>query len=162
MAAIASRYARALVEVILEQKIDADVARQQLRSHCGSGPREHRTAPGVGIAGNFRGAEARRAGCHCQADGRSQADPEFLSRYLSITGALRCWMTWRGSLTVNWTHSWDSPRPKSPAPGRLSADEKRELESQLERLTGKKVRAHLLLQSRPAGRSDGARRQHDL
>jgi len=32
VAAIASRYARALVEVILEQKIDADVARQQLRS----------------------------------------------------------------------------------------------------------------------------------
>ena len=30
MSAIASRYARALVEVILEQKIDADTARQQL------------------------------------------------------------------------------------------------------------------------------------
>jgi F-type H+-transporting ATPase subunit delta len=32
MAAIASRYARALVEVILEQKIDAELARQQLKS----------------------------------------------------------------------------------------------------------------------------------
>ena len=32
MAAIASRYARALVEVILEQKIDADIARQQLQA----------------------------------------------------------------------------------------------------------------------------------
>jgi F-type H+-transporting ATPase subunit delta len=32
MAAIASRYARALVEVILEQKLDAEVARQQMRS----------------------------------------------------------------------------------------------------------------------------------
>ncbi len=32
MAAIASRYARALVEVILEQGIDADIARQQLKS----------------------------------------------------------------------------------------------------------------------------------
>ncbi len=32
MAAIASRYARALVEVILEQKIDGDAARQQLRA----------------------------------------------------------------------------------------------------------------------------------
>lgn len=32
MAAVASRYARALVEVILEQKIDGDVARQQLRA----------------------------------------------------------------------------------------------------------------------------------
>jgi len=32
MAAIASRYARALVEVILAQKVDAEVARQQLRS----------------------------------------------------------------------------------------------------------------------------------
>ena len=32
MAAIASRYARALVEVILEHKIDADIARLQLRA----------------------------------------------------------------------------------------------------------------------------------
>lgn len=32
MAAIASRYARALVEVILEQNIDGDTARQQLRA----------------------------------------------------------------------------------------------------------------------------------
>ncbi len=32
MAAIASRYARALVEVILAQKIDADIARTQLRA----------------------------------------------------------------------------------------------------------------------------------
>ena len=32
MAAIASRYARALVEVILEQKVDTDIARQQLKS----------------------------------------------------------------------------------------------------------------------------------
>jgi len=32
MAAIASRYARALVEVILEQKVDSDIARQQLKS----------------------------------------------------------------------------------------------------------------------------------
>src|SRR5271156_3974743 len=32
MAAIASRYARALVEVILEQRIDAELARQQLKA----------------------------------------------------------------------------------------------------------------------------------
>ena len=32
MAAVSSRYARALVEVVLEQKLDADVARQQLNS----------------------------------------------------------------------------------------------------------------------------------
>jgi F-type H+-transporting ATPase subunit delta len=32
MASVASRYARALVEVVLEQKIDADIARLQLRS----------------------------------------------------------------------------------------------------------------------------------
>src|ERR1019366_7600967 len=32
MAAIASRYARALVEVVLEQKIGPDVARQQLNA----------------------------------------------------------------------------------------------------------------------------------
>jgi F-type H+-transporting ATPase subunit delta len=32
MAAIASRYARALVEVILENKIDADIARRQLQA----------------------------------------------------------------------------------------------------------------------------------
>ncbi len=32
MAAVASRYARALVDVVLEQKIDAEAARQQLQS----------------------------------------------------------------------------------------------------------------------------------
>src|SRR5215471_6651827 len=32
MASVASRYARALVEVVLEQKIDADIARLQLHS----------------------------------------------------------------------------------------------------------------------------------
>src|ERR1039458_7345466 len=32
MAAIASRYARALVEVVLEQKTDPDIARQQLNA----------------------------------------------------------------------------------------------------------------------------------
>src|SRR5208337_1774909 len=32
MAAISSRYARALVEVVLEQRIDADLARQQLNA----------------------------------------------------------------------------------------------------------------------------------
>ena len=36
MAAIASRYARALVEVILEQRIDGDAARQQLRAMVGA------------------------------------------------------------------------------------------------------------------------------
>ena len=38
-------------------------------------------------------------------------------------------------------HSWDLRRRKFPAPAQLSADEKRELKSQVERLTGKKVRA---------------------
>ena len=44
----------------------------------------------------------------------------------------------------------------------LSPDEQRELESRVERMTGKKVRATLHLQSRAAGRSGGSRRQHDL
>lgn len=36
MASVASRYARALVEVVLEHKIDGDVARQQLREMVGA------------------------------------------------------------------------------------------------------------------------------
>ena len=38
--------------------------------------------------------------------------------------------------------SWDSRKRRFPAPGRLSAEEKRDLEGRVERMTGKKVRAH--------------------
>ncbi len=60
MAAIASRYARALVDVILAQKIDGDIARQQLQVDRGSGARQRRSAPGVGIAGDIRRSRSAR------------------------------------------------------------------------------------------------------
>lgn len=40
MAAIASRYARALVEVVLEQNIGPDIARQQLNAIVDALPRK--------------------------------------------------------------------------------------------------------------------------
>ena len=64
MAAVASRYARALVEVVLEQKIDADDGPAAVELHCGSGARERRLAPSVGVAGDIGRAEARCAGRH--------------------------------------------------------------------------------------------------
>ena len=52
MAAVSSRYARALVEVVLEQKVDADDARQQLNSIAEAVRESSRLAPGVGVAGS--------------------------------------------------------------------------------------------------------------
>ncbi len=63
MAAIASRYARALVEVVLEQKTDPDIARQQLNSiveavHESTELRRVWESPAVSAD-----QKARRAGC---------------------------------------------------------------------------------------------------
>ncbi len=140
MAAIASRYARALVEVVLEQKTDPDIARQQLNAivqavHDSTELRRVWESPAVsaeqkravldavvgqmGITKTIRNFVAilidhRRIGM--LDDVAKQFDSE-LNAQLGLAEA-----------------EISSARP-------LSGDGKRELESQLERLTGKKVRA---------------------
>ncbi len=141
MAAIASRYARALVEVVFEQKTDPDIARQQLtaivdavresielrrvwESPAVSAEQKRAVLDAIvrqiGVAKPIRNVVAvlidhRRIAM--LEDVAKQFDSELNSQ-LGLAEA-----------------EISSARP-------LSTDGKRELESQLERLTGKKVRAH--------------------
>jgi F-type H+-transporting ATPase subunit delta len=141
MAAIASRYARALVEVVLEQKLDANAARDQLNSF----------------------AEAVRESIELRRVWESPAVPVEQKRAVldAIVGQIKAFKAIRNFVAVIIDHrripmlddivrqfaveldaqlGFVEAEISSARP--LSTDEKRELESQVERLTGKKVRAH--------------------
>ncbi|MGB7552822.1 MAG: ATP synthase F1 subunit delta [Candidatus Korobacteraceae bacterium] len=140
MAAIASRYARALVEVVLEQKTDPDVARQQLNAivqavHDSTELRRVWESPAVS-------AEQKRAVL------------DAIVGQMGITKTIRNFVAIlidhrRIAMLDDVARQFDSElnaqlglaeaEVSSARP--LSGDGKRELESQLERLTGKKVRA---------------------
>lgn len=146
MAAIASRYARALVEVILEQKIDGEVARDQMKSMV-SAVNESRDLRKVWESPAISAEQKRQV-------------LDAISRQIGIVKPIRNFFavlidhrriamlddiarqveteldTQLGFVQVEIA----SARPLSPA-------EMRELESQVEKMTGKKVRAHYV--SRP-------------
>jgi F-type H+-transporting ATPase subunit delta len=140
MAAIASRYARALVEVILEQKIDGDVARAQLKSiveavHESHDLRKVWESPAIS-------AEQKRLVLDAiiKQVGVVQPIRNFFAvlidhrRIPMLDDIVRQFEaeldTQLGFVQVEIS----SARPLSP-------DEQRELESQVERMTGKKVRS---------------------
>jgi F-type H+-transporting ATPase subunit delta len=141
VAAIASRYARALVEVVVEQRLDANVAREQLNSF----------------------AEAVRESVELRRVWESPAVPAQQKRAVldAIVGQMRAFKAIRNFMAVIIDHRRipmlvDIARQfaieldaqlgfveaEISSARRLSTEEKRELESQVERLTGKKVRAH--------------------
>jgi len=141
MAAVSSRYARALVEVVLEQRIDADVARQQLNS----------IAEAVRESGDLRRVWESPAISAEQK--RSVLD--------AIVGQIGAFKAVRNFVAVIIDHRripmlHDIVRQfgveldaqlgfveaKISSARELSADERRVLESQVERMTGKKVRSH--------------------
>ncbi len=140
MAAIASRYARALVEVVLEQKLDATAAREQLNSF----------------------AEAVRESIELRRVWQSPAVPAEQKRAVldAIIGKMGAFKAIRNFMAVIIDHrripmldeiarqfavELDAQlgfvEAEISSARQLSAGEKRELESQVERLTGKKVRA---------------------
>ena len=140
MAAVSSRYARALVEVVLEQKIDADVAREQLSSI----------------------AEAVRESVDLRRVWESPAVPAEQKRAVldAIVGQMNAFKAIRNFMAVIIDHrripmlddivrqfavELDAQlgfvEAEISSARQLSAEEKRELESQVERMTGKKVRA---------------------
>jgi len=140
MAAISSRYARALVEVVLEQKLDADVAREQLNSF----------------------AEAVRESVDLRRVWESPAVPAEQKRAVldAIVGQMQAFKAIRNFMAVIIDHRRipmldDIARQfaveldaqlgfveaEISSARQLSAEERRELESQVERLTSKKVRA---------------------
>jgi F-type H+-transporting ATPase subunit delta len=141
MAAVSSRYARALVEVVLEQKLDANIAREQLNSI----------------------AEAVRESVELRRVWESPAvSAEQKHRVLdAIVGQISAFKAVRNFMAVIIDHRRipmldDIARQfaveldaqlgfveaEISSARQLSAEEKRELESRIERLTGKKVRAY--------------------
>jgi len=140
MAAIASRYARALVEVILEQKIDPDTAREQLRSiigavHESSELRKVWESPAIS-------AEQKRAVLDAIARQMGALKPlrNFIAvlidhrRIAMLDDIAKQFETELDAQLGFAEAEISSARP-------LSAEEKTALESQIARLTGKKVRA---------------------
>ena len=141
MAAIASRYARALVEVVLEQKLDADVAREQLNAFV----------------------EAVRESIELRRVWESPAVPSKQKRAVldAIVAQVNAFKAVRNFMAVVIDHrripmlgeiarqfatELDAQlgfvEAEISSARALSPDERRTLESQIERLTGKKVRPH--------------------
>lgn len=141
MAAIASRYARALVEVVLEQKLDAEVARQQMRSivqavHESVELRKVWESPAIS-------SEQKRAVLDAIARQLDLAKPirnffAVLIDHRRIAMLDDMARQFEAELDVQLGFAEveiSSARPLLP-------EERRELESRVERMSGKKVRAH--------------------
>jgi F-type H+-transporting ATPase subunit delta len=140
VAAVSSRYARALVEVVLEQNLDADVAREQLNSF----------------------AEAVRESVELRRVWESPAVPAEQKRAVldAVVSQIGAFKAIRNLMAVVIDHrripmlndiarqfaveldaQLGFAEAEISSARQLSTEEKRELESQVERLTGKKVRA---------------------
>ncbi len=140
MAAIASRYARALVEVVLEQKTDPDIARQQLNAivqavHDSTELRRVWESPAVS-------ADQKRAVLDAVVGqmGITKTIRNFIAILIDHRRiAMLDDMAKQFDSELNAQLGLAEAEVSSARP--LSTDGKRELESQLERLTGKKVRA---------------------
>src|SRR5215469_6516152 len=139
MAAVASRYARALVEVILEQHIDGESARQQLRSivdavHESIELRKVWESPAIP-------PEQKRAVLDAIVKQIGAVKPirNFMAvlidhRRIGILDDIVRAFESDLDAQLGFTEvEVSSARP-------LSAEEKRELEQRVERMTGKKVR----------------------
>ena len=140
MAAVSSRYARALVEVVLEQKLDANTTREQLHSfseavrestelrrvwESPAVPAERKRAVLDGIAQQMNTSKAIRNFIAVIIDHR---------RIPMLDDIVR-------QFAVELDAQLGFVEAEISSARQLSTEEKRGLESQVERLTGKKVRA---------------------
>ena len=143
MAAIASRYARALVDVILRQKVDGDTARQQLKAiveavHTSVELRKVWESPAIS-------PEQKRAVLDAITKEMAIAKPirNFIAilidhrRIAMLDDMVR-------QFEVELDAQLGFAEAEISSARLLLADEQRDLEGQVERLTGKKVRAHYI------------------
>jgi F-type H+-transporting ATPase subunit delta len=145
MAAIASRYARALVDVILEQRIDGDTARQQLKAivqavHESVELRKVWESPSIS-------PEQKRAVLDAIANQLGAAKPirNFIAVLIDHRRiAMLDDMVRQFEVELDAQLGFTEAEISSARP--LSADEQRELEGRVERMSGKKVRAHYISQ----------------
>jgi F-type H+-transporting ATPase subunit delta len=143
MAAIASRYARALVDVILEQKIDGDTARQQLKAvaeavHTSAELRKVWESPAIS-------PEQKRAVLDAIVNEIGVAKPirNFIAILIDHRRiAMLDDMVRQFEVELDAQLGFTEAEISSARP--LSPNEQRELEGRVERMTGKKVRAHYI------------------
>ncbi len=140
MAAIASRYARALVEVVLEQKIDPDTARLQLRTiveavHESLELRRVWESPAIS-------PEQKRAvlDAICGQIGAVKPIRNFFAVLIDHR-RIRMLDDIARQVEVEFDAQLGFAEAEISSSRPLSAEEKRELESRVVRMTGKKVRA---------------------
>jgi len=141
MAAVASRYARALVEVVLEQRLEANVAREQLNSfveavrdspelrrvwESPAVPAEQKRAVLDAIVGQIQAFKAIRNFMAVIIDHRRVPMLNEIARQFAV----------ELDAQLGFVEAQISSARQ------LSPEEKSGLEAQVERLTGKKVRAH--------------------
>ena len=140
MAAVASRYARALVEVVLEQHIDGDTAREQLRAMVGAVHESlelRRVWESPAVL-----PEQKRAVLEASPDRLERSSRFAISwRYSSIIAALRCWTISSRQFETELDAQLGFAEAEISSARPLSAEEKRELETRVEHMTGKKIRA---------------------
>jgi F-type H+-transporting ATPase subunit delta len=140
MAAIASRYARALVEVVLERNIDPDTARQQLNEFVGAVTesielRRVWESPAVPADQKRRVVDAIAGQIHADKPIRN-----FIAilidhhRIPMLTDIAR-------QFDVELDAKLGFVQAEISSARQLSVEEKRDLEQRIERMTGKKVRA---------------------
>jgi len=140
MAAIASRYARALVDVVLEKKIDPTTAIQQVRDMVATveGSRELRMvweSPAVP-------AESKRAVLDSVAGQSAMLRP--IRNFFAVLidhGRIPMMAQIARQFETELNTQLGFVEADVTSSRQLSADEKQGLESQVERMTGKKVRA---------------------
>ena len=140
MAAIASRYARALVDVVLEKKIDPTTAIQQVRDMVATveGSRELRMvweSPAVP-------AESKRAVLDSVAGQSAMLRP--IRNFFAVLidhGRIPMMAQIARQFETELNTQLGFVEADVTSSRQLSSDEKQGLESQVERMTGKKVRA---------------------
>ncbi len=141
MAAVSSRYARALVEVVLEQKIDADMARQQLNSLAEAvresvDLRRVWESPAISADQKRKVLDAMVAQMNAFKAVRNFIAVIIDHRRIPMLDEIVRQFAVELDAQLGFVEAEiSSARP-------LAGEEKRELESRVEGLTGKKVRAH--------------------